>query len=197
VHVAGTLDRQNRLMTSRSRPLPYLLLGLLTVGAGLGIRLGLSEAPVALATFQTSAELRATAPNSSSTASVGPSQITTQSPFGVEDAQDGGLLYFGPSPTSCMIDPTFSDQADASDDIFNPTDTTIFDFTISVTFLEGGLVVGHAQTTDDNVVPGQDSTWSASGEITGGSGGPLRCLYTVRQTSEFPYNPTAMIAVGG
>jgi hypothetical protein len=92
-------------------------------------------------------------------------------------------------PISCKVNPAVSDQADVSGEIMNLTDTTIYDFTISVEFLEGTLVVGNAQATDDDVDPEQSSIWSASGEITGGNGGPIRCSVSVQQTS-MPANPT-------
>jgi len=86
------------------------------------------------------------------------------------------------SITSCNYDPDTNTVADVTGTIINHTKTTS-DYDISVNILQGTVRVGEAPDSESDIGPGQTSTWSSSGNISGGNGGAITCqLVSVQRT---------------
>jgi hypothetical protein len=80
----------------------------------------------------------------------------------------------GVTLTSCTVDPDDNTLVMAGGTLVNRTGSTA-DFLITAEILEGTLRVGTIIDAEDSITPGQTSTWSGEGEVTGGPGGAFSC----------------------
>jgi hypothetical protein len=86
------------------------------------------------------------------------------------------------SITSCNYDPDSNTLVDVTGTIDNHTKTAS-DYDISVNILQGTLRIGEAPDDESDIGAGQSSTWSSSGNLTGGNGGPVTCQIVSVQRS--------------